>query len=330
MRRIVYLLILCIILFAGTLKGQTYLSVHNYYFYYNNQIYEPTITLFTSTPLGEKTAFSSYALTRPSWSQILLGINYQPAKWITAGLKIGLQSAQNGNMWRYSPMLILNKKNFSFFGVYEWGGIKDRSQIMANYRVKSFKPGIMMVQSLKFVAIGPMLEYQLPKWPFAVYASAMLSLSDNKFASQFGIYYRLKPKLPQQIKPIIKKNQIHQIDTPEFKAVEPIVQSTPKDTFSNTSSAVKPRIKIAESTSETGNTKRNNYYVIIASFKEKTNAINYINNFAIDEIQLHGAYSKSRGYFYVVAGKYDSYAAAIEHKKQLYKDFKLNSWILEK
>ena len=180
--------------FVAISFSQTAMTVHNYYFYYNSEITDPTITMSTMTPVNEKLSFSTYTLVRYSWAEFVVGFDYAITSWAIVGFKTGIQTETNGIMGRYSPIAYIVKDNWNFFGVYEWGGYSDRSQVIFGYRIKSFNPGIMEAHSGKLVAIGPMLEYLIPKTKFTVYGSALTVLSDGKFASQFGIYMRLKPK----------------------------------------------------------------------------------------------------------------------------------------
>ncbi len=210
---------LCIILFLFTAVtfSQTAIKVHNYYFYYNKEVTKPTITISTMTLFSKNFYFSTYTIVRPSWAQCVLGFDASVNNWMILGFKAGIQTETNGSMGRYSPIVYIQKKNLNAFGVYEWGGFSDRSQGTLCYKVKDFNTGIMEAHSGKIVAIGPMLEYFIPKTIFTVYGSAMTVLRDGKFASQFGIYIRFFPT-PSIYKFCELKNNMF-YNMPEFRPI---------------------------------------------------------------------------------------------------------------
>lgn len=187
---------LIIILFCISVKSfsQTAMKVHNYYFYYDNKVTKPTMTISTMTKIHEKFYFSTYTIVRHSWGQCVLGFDVAATDWMILGFKTGIQTETNGSMGRYSPIVYIQKNKWNIFGVYEWGGYRDRSQGMLCYRLKNLNPGIMEAHNGDLVAIGPMLEYSIPKTVFTFYGSAMTVLKDGKFASQFGLYIKFLPK----------------------------------------------------------------------------------------------------------------------------------------
>ncbi len=193
-RNILGIILLIFQLSSSTATAQTAMKVHNYYFYYNDYAMKPTLTISTFSKIKERLFFSTYTIVRPSWGQSMLGLDVAVTDWMIAGFKIGIQTESNGTMERYSPIVFINKNRWNIFGVYEWGGINDRSQGMLCYRVKHYNFGIMEAHSGKLVAIGPMFEFTIPKTIFTVYGSALTVLEDGKFASQFGIYMRFLPK----------------------------------------------------------------------------------------------------------------------------------------
>ncbi len=190
------LILIIFILFGSYVVcfSQTAIKVHNYYFYYDNDVTKPTITIPTMTKISKSLYFSTYTIVRPSWGQCVLGFDIAATDWMILGFKAGIQTETNGSMGRYSPVMFIQKNNWNIFGVYEWGGYRDRSQGMLCYRIKAFNPGIMEAHSGDLVAIGPMLEYSIPKTIFTIYGSALTVLKDGKFASQFGLYIKFLPK----------------------------------------------------------------------------------------------------------------------------------------
>ena len=208
------------VLVSSTLAiSQTAMKVHNYYFYYKKEIAKPTITISTMTPVNKKKNiyFSTYTIVRYSWAQCVLGFDAAVTDWMILGFKSGIQTESNGIMGRYSPILYIRKNKLNIFGVYEWGGYKDRSQGMICYRIKDFNPGIMEAHNGKLVAIGPMLEYFIPKTSFAIYGSALNSLSDGKFCSQFGVYIRFMPDAEE--KKIMETETSMFYNMPDFRPV---------------------------------------------------------------------------------------------------------------
>jgi len=189
--------VLIILILTGTsfiCFSQTAMKTHNYYFYYDKKVTKPTITISTMTKIHKKLYFSTYTIVRPSWGQAVMGFDVAATDWMILGFKAGIQTETNGTMGRYSPIIYIQKNNWNIFGVYEWGGYRDRSQGLLCYRLGNFNPGIMEAHNGDLVAIGPMLEYTIPKTVFTFYGSAMTVLKDGKFASQFGLYIKFLPK----------------------------------------------------------------------------------------------------------------------------------------
>ncbi len=197
MRKIILLMIALFCTSVITFS-QTAMKVHNYYVYYDKMFANPTLTLSTMTPINDNFYFSTYALVRYSWAEYVVGFDAAVNDWMILGLKAGVQTETNGTMGRYQVVMYVKKNKLNGFGGYEWGGDRTRSQVMLGYRIKAFNPGIMEAHNGDLVAIGPMLEYFFPNTPFAIYGSAMTSLKDGKFASQFGIYMKFLPKKPDK------------------------------------------------------------------------------------------------------------------------------------
>ncbi|MCD4679756.1 MAG: hypothetical protein K8S00_05145, partial [Bacteroidales bacterium] len=169
-------------------------KVHNYYVYAREQFANPTITMSSMSPISKNFYFSTYSLVRYGWAEFVVGFDVPVTNWMIVGLKAGVQTETNGTMGRYQAVMYIKKNKLNGFGGFEWGGDRTRSQAILGYRIKAFNPGIMEAHNGDLVAIGPMLEYYIPKTIITIYGSAMAALEDGRFASQFGIYLRFLPK----------------------------------------------------------------------------------------------------------------------------------------
>jgi len=190
---VIFIVVIFLISANYTSMAQTKLSLHNYYFYHEDLGTDPsfiTATLATQSALNKTFSFASYSLIREHWGESVFGVDVNIAPWLIAGFKVGLQTG-NGSPERYSPVVYLFHKKLFFFGVYEWGGDKDRSQCIFTYKLGAFRIGATEVHNGSFIAAGPLIEFYIPNTIFMIYSSAMDDLNLGKFCAQFGWKMRL-------------------------------------------------------------------------------------------------------------------------------------------
>jgi hypothetical protein len=179
------------LLFATPLIGQTVFKINQYNIYYN-KTFMPVATLFANYQINEKLSITSYfyvsAVAKTGWGEGLAGVTYTPVKGITVGILGGLQSNEE-QVWRISPIVLLNKNRFSFFGAFEFGGERYRWDCMGFYAVKPFKFGAELIRYYQMYAAGPRIEFSFfKKQPITVFYSALWDWQGSKLASMFGIY----------------------------------------------------------------------------------------------------------------------------------------------
>jgi hypothetical protein len=184
------LLLFCALLpLAG--QAQTVFRINQYNIVYRGDLM-PVVTLFTNYQFNQKLSFTTYfyvnAYPKNSWGEGLFGLTYTPARWLSLGFLGGFQSNET-ELWRISPIILLNYKKLSFFGAFEFGGKRYRWDAMCFYNVKSFKFGGEFIRYYQMYAAGPRVEFSfLKKQPITIFYSGLWDWSYGNFASMFGIY----------------------------------------------------------------------------------------------------------------------------------------------
>jgi hypothetical protein len=178
-------------LLTSSVCGQSIFKINQYNIYYNNGLM-PIVTLFTNHQFNNKLSVSSYfyvnAYQKNSWGEGLVGITYTPVQGVSIGFLGGLQSNET-EIWRVSPIILLNKKQFSFFGSFEFGGKRYRWDDMAFYSVKAFKFGAEFIRYYQMYAAGPRVEFSfIKKQPITIFYSGLWDWTYGRYASMFGIY----------------------------------------------------------------------------------------------------------------------------------------------
>ncbi len=184
-------LLLFFSLLSMACSGQTIFKINQYNIIYKGDLM-PVITLFTNYQFNQKLSFTSYfyvtAYPKNSWGEGLFGLTYTPVKWLSLGFLGGFQSNET-ELWRVSPIILMNYKKFSFFGAFEFGGKRYRWDAMGFYSVKSFKFGGEFIRYYKMYAAGPRVEFSfLKKQPITLFYSGLWDWTYGNYASMFGIY----------------------------------------------------------------------------------------------------------------------------------------------
>jgi hypothetical protein len=183
--------LLIYLLISSLLSAQSIFKINQYNIYYNKG-FMPVATLFCNYPINSKLSVTSYfyinAVQKTGWGEGLAGVTYTPVPGISVGLLGGLQSNEQ-QVFRISPILLLNKNHFSFFGAFEFGGARYRWDCMGFYSLKSFKFGAELIRYYLMYAAGPRVELSfIKKQPVTVFYSALWDWKGSKLASMFGIY----------------------------------------------------------------------------------------------------------------------------------------------
>ncbi len=180
---------LLIVQMAG---AQATFKINQYDVFYNKDFMQFG-TLFTNYPLGQHISIACYfyenALPKAgSWGQGLAGPVWTPVQGISVGLLAGFQTNED-RIFRFSPIALVNRGRFSFFGALEFGGLRYRWDCMGFYQVGSFRLGAELIRYYKMYAAGPRVEFTFLKaQPITVFYSALWDWGGEKYASMFGIY----------------------------------------------------------------------------------------------------------------------------------------------
>lgn len=172
-------------------QAQTQFKLNQYNVYYKDALM-PIFTLFTSHKVTDKVGVAGYfyvnALRETGWGEGLAGLTYTPVPGITLALLGGLQSNED-QVFRYSPMLLVNRNRFSFFGALEFGGARYRWDAMGFYSFGPLKVGAELIRYYKMYAAGPRAELTFfKKQPVTIFYSALWDWAGSELASMFGIY----------------------------------------------------------------------------------------------------------------------------------------------
>jgi hypothetical protein len=176
---------------TSSVNGQTIFKINEYNIYSKNELM-PVITLFTNHQFNDKLSVTAYfyvnAYPKNSWGEGLAGVTYTPVKGISIGFLAGFQSNET-ELWRISPIILLSKNEFSFFGAFEFGGKRYRWDAMAFYSVKSFKFGAEFIRYYQMYATGPRVEFSfLKKQPITIFYTGLWNWTQGSFDSMFGIF----------------------------------------------------------------------------------------------------------------------------------------------
>jgi len=190
MRNRFLFLIMCL-LTISPVTGQTVFKINQYNIYSQNELM-PVITLFTNHQFSEKISVTGYfyvnAYPKGSWGEGLAGITYTPVRGISLGFLAGFQSNET-ELWRISPIILLSKNRFSFFGAFEFGGKRYRWDAMGFYSVKAFKFGAEFIRYYQMYATGPRVEFTfLKKQPVTIFFTGLWNWTQKSFDPMFGIF----------------------------------------------------------------------------------------------------------------------------------------------
>ena len=152
----------------------------------------PVITLYTNHQFNKKLSITSYfyvnAYSKNSWGEGLFGVTYTPVRGVSVGFLGGLQSNET-EIWRVSPIFMLDKKQFSISGLFEFGGKRYRWDVMGFYSVRAFKFGAEFIRYYKMYAAGPRFEFSfIKKQPITIFYSGLWDWTYGRYASILGIF----------------------------------------------------------------------------------------------------------------------------------------------
>lgn len=190
MKKILSLLIPGLFIISSV-GGQSIFKINQYNTYYNNDLM-PVVTLFTNHQFSDKLSVTGYfyinAYPKNSWGEGLAGISYSPVKGIVIGFLGGFQTNET-EIWRISPIIMVNKNHFSLSGAFEFGGKRYRWDAMAFYTLKSFKFGGEFIRYYQMYAAGPRIEFTfLNKQPITLFFTGLWDWTYGRYAPMFGIF----------------------------------------------------------------------------------------------------------------------------------------------
>ncbi len=187
----VFLLLAVITLIVSNLHAQTTFKLNHYYTIYN-QVYTPVMSLSAQQSLNSRWALTSYfyvnASSKSSWGQGLVGPTFYPVKGLGIGFLGGFQSNEK-EIWRISPLVTANYDWFNLFGAFEFGGERQRWDVIALCKTGPFRVGAEMIKYFKMYATGPRVELVLfKKQPVHFFYSAMWDVTNDKYTGMFGLH----------------------------------------------------------------------------------------------------------------------------------------------
>jgi hypothetical protein len=191
MKKILTILAACLLVvqMAG---AQAIFKINQYNVLYNKDLML-FFTLFTNYPMSKNFSVAGYfyvnALPKPgSWGEGLAGPMWTPIPGISVGLLGGFQTNEE-QLFRFSPLILVNRGRFSLFSSLEFGGLRYRWDCMGFYQFGSFKAGAELIRYFKMYAAGPRVEFSFLKaQPITLFYSALWDWGGKKLASMFGIY----------------------------------------------------------------------------------------------------------------------------------------------
>jgi hypothetical protein len=170
----------------------------NQYNIVHNQRFMPVFTMFGGHQITSKAGIAGYfyvnGMEGSSWGEGLAGPLWSPVKGLTIGFLAGFQTNED-QLFRYSPILLYNYKQFSGFASFEVGGERHRWDIMAFYLMDDFKFGGEMIRFYQMYAAGPRIEFSFfKKQPVTLFYSGLWDWTNDMYASMFGIYTTFSEK----------------------------------------------------------------------------------------------------------------------------------------
>ena len=187
-------LIVFLIVLSSFAKAQTGYQLGTYGLYYLDKV-SPTVSLFYTQKLNPKLTLINYFYVDQNWAQGIFGAKYQLTNWLGLGCMAGLQTNKI-SAFRIAPVFWLKKNKLSLFGIFEFGGERDRSKLLLYYRFhKNVKAGIYGIKLMDIYAIGPRAEVRFGKSPFYIWGTPLYEVTNGEFAAMLGLYYRFKTKI---------------------------------------------------------------------------------------------------------------------------------------
>lgn len=176
---------------ASPVQSQAIFKI-NQYNIVNGNDWMPVATLFTNYQFNDHWSATGYfyvnANPKGSWGEGLAGATYTPVKGISVGFLGGFQSNEI-ELWRISPIVMLNKGAFSFSGAFEFGGRRTRWDCMGFYTTGNLKLGGELIRYYDMYAAGPRAEFSfIRKQPVTLFYSGLISWTHHKYYHMFGIF----------------------------------------------------------------------------------------------------------------------------------------------
>lgn len=172
-------------------SGQTVFKINQYNILYGST-FMPVFTLYSGHSFNDQWGFSAYFYVNgtkgSSWGEGLAGPSWKPAKGLTLSLLAGFQTNED-QLFRFSPLIIYNNRQFSSFASFEVGGKRHRWDVMAFWLKDSWKVGAELIRFYQLYAAGPRVEFSfLKNQPLTVFLSGLWDWKNSKPAWMFGLY----------------------------------------------------------------------------------------------------------------------------------------------
>ena len=193
--RFIKVLIIVLIMVASLYpKAQTGYQIGTYGLYYLDKV-SPTVSLFYTQNLNPRLTLINYFYVDQNWAQGIFGVDYKVTEWLRLGCMAGLQTNEI-SVFRIAPVFWLTKNKLSLFGIFEFGGERDRSKLLLYYKFhKNLRAGIYGIKLMDIYAIGPRAELRFGKTPFYIWGTPLYEVTNGEFAAMLGLYYRFKTRI---------------------------------------------------------------------------------------------------------------------------------------
>jgi hypothetical protein len=191
MKKIPILLSGCLLI-AQMAGAQAIFKINQYNVLYNKDLML-FFTMFGNYPVSRNFSVAGYfyvsALPKAgSWGEGLAGPMWTPVPGISVGVLGGFQTNEE-QLFRFSPLVLVNRGHFSLFSALEFGGKRYRWDCMGFYQFGPLKLGAELIRYFQMYAAGPRAEFTFFKvQPITVFYSALWDWGGKKLASMFGVY----------------------------------------------------------------------------------------------------------------------------------------------
>ena len=189
------LVLLPILLIANQLFAQLSVSLHHYDYYdfsVNTKRIKSTVSVYTKQQIGSSFKFTSFCLVNNKWGESLIGIEYNPFKWLSLEGEIGIETniesyGYKRNLIRRAELITVATNKFVFLGTFEQGSL-NWFDLRMYYMLKQVGIGAM---ASEYYGLGPVVLYHIGKSRFRIWSSMLYNWDNSDYGSMIGIYYKM-------------------------------------------------------------------------------------------------------------------------------------------